>query len=141
MRLILLISILSISSALGAVNVKGVERNLFDALMMSNYKTGMTKVCASDQKCVVSVSKVLCSLDVEGTNKDMGKKGSCTFKNRSGEFGVLYNDDAFKLAQQLIVYGANYRNNGAEVKISVSNAICAGTKNAQGQFAKRCQLQ
>ena len=40
-----------------------------------------------------------------------------------------------------MVYGGDFSENGAEVKISIKNAICSGEKNKAGQFAKRCQIQ
>ncbi len=140
MRHTLLISLLSLLinfsnyAAVATTPFQKVERNLFDVLMMGNYKSGMTNICAVDQKCIVTLSKIECALEVIHNDKSMSKKGNCTFKNRKSEFGVVYNEDAFNLASQLIVYGAVYRNNGAEIKLSVDTAICAGEKNAQGQF-------
>ncbi len=130
---------ISLSSAHAAISVKGVEKNLFDVLLMGNYKSGVRSLCGSDQKCIISLTQIRCALELE--NRELAKRGNCTYKNKAGHLAVLKDEDAFKLAQQLIVYGADYSNNGTEVKLSVATAICAGQKNAAGQFAKRCQLR
>ncbi len=129
----------SISSTWATVSTKGVKKDLFDTLIMGNYKSGMRVLCSNDQKCMVSLSQIRCTLDI--ANGEMSEEGSCTFKNRKGDFGVLYNKDAFKLALQLSLYGSNYKANGTEVKFFVRTAHCSGQKNRQGQFVKLCQVQ
>ncbi len=135
----ILLILLSMGSPQAAISTKGIERNLFDVLVMGNFQSGVRGICPSDQKCIVALSQIRCSIDLE--NKELSKKGNCTFKNKAGQFGVLYNEEALKLTQQLIVYGGDYSENGAEVKVSIKNAICSGEKNKAGQFAKRCQIQ
>ena len=133
----ILLLLISMGSTQAAISTKGIEKNLFDVLVMGNFQSGVRGICPSDQKCIVALSQIRCSIDLE--NKELSKKGNCTFKNKTGQFGVLYN--ALKLTQQLMVYGGDYSENGAEVKISIKNAICSGEKNKAGQFAKRCQIQ
>lgn len=136
---ILFSTLMSLSHVHAAISVKGVEKNLFDTLLMGNYKSGVKKLCSSDQKCIISLTQIRCAIDLK--NRELSKIGNCTYKNKRGHLSVLKDEDAYQLVQQLIVYGADYSNNGTEVKISVSTAICAGQKNAAGQFAKRCQLR
>ncbi len=138
--IVIFISILmTISSAQAAISVKGVSKNLFETLLMGNYKSGVRKLCGSDQKCIISLTQIRCAINIK--DRELSQTGNCTYKNKSGKLSVLKDEDAYKLAQQLIVYGADYSNNGVEVKISVATAICAGQKNAAGQFTKRCQLR
>jgi len=106
---------------------------------MGNYVSGVTKICASDQRCLISLSQIYCAVDISKGN--LLEKGSCTFKNHLGHFGAIYNKEAKILTQQLISYGSSFRENGAELKVSVRNAVCSGQKNSVGQFEKICQVQ
>ena len=131
--------ILLIANTHGAISLKGVKKNLFDSLMMGNFKSGIHKLCNSDQKCIISLTKIRCALELD--RGQLSKKGNCTYHNKKGNVGVLYDQKALTLAQQLITYGADYKNNGSEVKLNVAAAICAGKKNTAGQFVKTCQLR
>lgn len=133
------IFILLIGNVQGAISLTGVKRNLFDSLMMGNFKSGIHKLCNSDQKCIISLTEIRCALELH--RGQLSQKGNCTYQNKKGNIGVLYDQDSLTLAQQLIAYGADYKNNGSEVKLHVTTAICAGKKNTAGQFVKTCQLR
>lgn len=139
LRLSFIILLLSITNTHAAISLKVDKKNLFDVLMMGSFKSGIRRPCNSDQKCILSLTQIRCALELH--RGELTKKANCTYQNKKGNLGVVYEEDAFSFMQQLIAYGAEYKNNGTEVKLYVRTAICAGQKNASGQFAKTCQLR